>query len=388
MSNINNIIQPVLNGRTRESRKFSYEQKGIAVLTIAVNADRDLTLNLYQSYNGENFDKVNTASYLATDGNKLFSFDKEGEIFYFELVNNSGTDCTYTRAFADFIYVEASSSSVSSEVSDPQTHSGLSNVVAVLQAGISVNNTDFAFLSDINTTLNTGLNTSDSTTHNKLEIIANETETIRQFLQTETVNVEDISVRNRLEEINSNVNVINTTLNAGINVDVGNNVDIRNLNKNQDKVEVYPGTENLNVDDAVSQGLLSNIDVKLNNGVVDTCSKLCRPLLVKSQFINAAGANAVNLIDGPFKLVSFIYAHADSQGCLTFYDENAAATPPTVANTPVFSVGSTTATLAAPSFPTSTYINFNNGLWLRLSSNLDPTNTANDAGTVTIFYET
>jgi hypothetical protein len=380
MSNINNIVQPVLNGRTRESRKFSYEQKGIAVLTISVNADRDLTLNLYQSYNGENFDKVDTASYLASDGNKLFTFNKEGEIFYFELVNNSGVDCEFTRAFADFIYVEASSSSVSSEVSDAQTHSGLSNVVAVLQAGISVNNTDFAFLSDINTTLNGTLDVLDASS----EALLNDINTVLNA----GLNTSDGTTHTKLDEVNSNINVINNTLQGTINVDAGNNVDIRNLNKNQDKVEVYPGTEELNVSDSVSQGLLSNIDVKLNTGVIDTCSKLCRPLQVKSIFVTTAGANAVNVIDGPCKLVSFSYAHSDNNGCLTFYDEPATASPPTTANVAVFSIASTIATLSSPTFPTSSYINFDNGVWIRVNGNIDPNQTVSEAATVTLFYET
>lgn len=352
------ILTAIPNNQTRESLPFKIPN-GASTIYINVNADQNLTVKLFQSFD-ENitFDNIQTRDYLAANGDTTFNFEKLGADVIFSLENTSGTDCTFTRAFCDY-KDSALPSSVSSEVSDAQTHSELSNVVAVLQAGISVNNTDFAFLSDINTTLNAGLNTSDSTTHNKLDTLIGETETITQFLQSETVNVEDISVRDRLEEVNSNINVINTTLNDG-----------------------------LTVNDTVSQGLLSNIDVKLNNGVIDTCSKLCRPLQVKSQFINAAGTNAVNLIDGAFKLVSFVYSHADAQGCLTFYDENAAATPPTTANTAFFSVGATASTLAAPSFPASTFINFNNGLWVRLSSNLDPNTTANDAGTVTIFYET
>lgn len=102
MSNINNIINPVKNGQTRDSRLFVFDNKGYSDITISVISDRNLTLVLHQSYNELEFTQSEPVEYLAADGNKVFNFSKDGEIFFFTLTNTSGVDCVFTRAFADF----------------------------------------------------------------------------------------------------------------------------------------------------------------------------------------------------------------------------------------------------------------------------------------------
>lgn len=330
------ILNPVLNNQVRETPPLNLPD-GVSTIYANVNADRDLIVTLLQSFDkNETFDKIEVRQYTAADGDKTFNFDKVGQDVILTLENVSGADCSFTRALLDFKYSNISSS-ISSEVSDAQTHIGLTSVQNILLAGINVSNTDFGFLGDINTTLNAGLNTSDSTTHTKLDNVTGEIVSIKQLLQSDIVNVEDISVRDKLDTVNNNLSIIDNTL---------------------------------------------------NNNVIDTCTKLCRPLQVKSVFITTAGATAINLLNGPLKLVSFIYAHSDNQGLLSFYDAAASSAAPTVNDTAYFLAPSTTNTLSCPSFPASSFINFNNGLWIRASSNIDPANSVSEAATITLFYET
>jgi len=201
----------------------------------------------------------------------------------------------------------------------------------VLSTSDSVAN---ALLDDINTVLNTELLTSDTIAHTKLT-----------------------TIDGTLSDIDDRVAEINTTLS---------------------------GT--LTTTDATTHTNLGTINTTLS-GTLDVCPVLCRPLLVATIFNTSSGTTAVNVLDGALKLVGFSYAHSDSQGCLSFYDVAAASTAPTSASTALFSVAATTANLSSPSFPTSSYINFENGLWIRLNGNIDPGNTTNEAGTITLYYE-
>ena len=207
-------------------------------------------------------------------------------------------------------------------------------------------------LDAIHNTLNRGIKSNDTVSHSKLDEIYNKLD--------EALIVEDTTTHTKLDTTNSRLtSVVNNT--AGINSTI--------INKSNEE-----------------QTKLDTIDTTLN-GVLDICPQLCRSLQVKTVFTTTAGTTAINILDGPVKLVAFSYAHSDNQGCLTFYDEAASATAPTNVSTYKFAVASTTATLSSPTFPTSSYINFENGLWIRISSNIDPSNGTSEAGTITLFYE-
>jgi len=250
---------------------------------------------------------------------------------------------------------------------------------------VQVANTDLGFLSDINTKLGATLTTTDSTTHTKLDGVKTSVDTINTTLGT-TLTTTDATTHTKLDiiigslvDIDDRVVDLNTTLSGTLTTtDATTHTNLGTINT------TLGGT--LTTTDATTHTNLGTINTTLN-GTLDVCPMLCRPLLVATIFNSTSGSTAVNVLDGAFKLVGFSYAHSDNQGCLSFYDVAAAGTAPTSTSTALFSVAATTANLSSPSFPTSSYINFVNGLWIRINSNIDPTNTANEAGTVTLYYE-
>jgi len=286
---------------------------------------------------------------------------------------------------------------------------------------VQVANTDLGFLSDINTKLGATLTTTDSTTHTKLDGVKTSVDTINTTLGT-TLTTTDATTHTKLDiiigslvDIDDRVVDLNTTLSGTLTTtdatthtklttidgtlsDIDDRVAEINttlsgtLTTTDATTHTNLGTINttlggtLTTTDATTHTNLGTINTTLN-GTLDVCPMLCRPLLVATIFNSTSGSTAVNVLDGAFKLVGFSYAHSDNQGCLSFYDVAAAGTAPTSTSTALFSVAATTANLSSPSFPTSSYINFVNGLWIRINSNIDPTNTANEAGTVTLYYE-
>ena len=429
------ITVPVLNGIAKNSGIFQFDTNK-SYVTISTIADQNLTLTLYQSFdNGGNFDYSDSHNIIA-NVDVTHIFPKRGTTCYFSLENNSGTNCTFTRSYSDQVdNVNNDNSGDKQDVSDSITHTKLDgvktsvdnladatlNVSGTVNIGSTVNignavldvsdtfshtkldavktsvdtvktsvdtvnttlngtldvtgssvsvsntvqvaNTDLGFLSDINTKLGATLTTTDSTTHTKLDGVKTSVDTINTTLGT-TLTTTDATTHTKLDII------------------IGSLVDIDD--RVVDLNTTLSGT--LTTTDATTHTNLGTINTTLN-GTLDVCPMLCRPLLVATIFNSTSGSTAVNVLDGAFKLVGFSYAHSDNQGCLSFYDVAAAGTAPTSTSTALFSVAATTANLSSPSFPTSSYINFVNGLWIRINSNIDPTNTANEAGTVTLYYE-
>ena len=429
------ITVPVLNGIAKNSGIFQFDTNK-SYVTISTIADQNLTLTLYQSFdNGGNFDYSDSHNIIA-NVDVTHIFPKRGTTCYFSLENNSGTNCTFTRSYSDQVdNVNNDNSGDKQDVSDSITHTKLDgvktsvdnladatlNVSGTVNIGSTVNignavldvsdtfshtkldtvktsvdtvnttlngtldvtgssvsvsntvqvaNTDLGFLSDINTKLGATLTTTDATTHTKLDII----------------NGSLVDIDDRVVDLNTTLSGTLTTTDATTHTKL-TTID-GTLSDIDDRVAEINTTLSgtLTTTDATTHTNLGTINTTLS-GTLDVCPMLCRPLLVATIFNNSSGTTAVNVLDGALKLVGFSYAHSDNQGCLSFYDVAAASTAPTSASTALFSVATTTSVLTSPTFPTSSYINFENGLWIRINGNIDPLNTTNEAGTLTLYYE-
>ena len=346
---MSNWFNPIKNNTERECETLVIPS-GASTLYVYLFADRNLRLTLSQSLDDEETYEVNEIKQYTANEHKVFEFKKVGEKVYFLLQNTSGEDCTITRAFLDYKNSNFSltlDTAATLTTSDTISHTKLDTIDTTLNGTLDVTgssvsvlntvqvaNTDLGYLSDINTTLSDTLTTTDATTHTKLT-----------------------TIDGTLSDIDDRVAEINTTLS---------------------------GT--LTTTDATTHTNLGTINTTLS-GTLDVCPMLCRPLLVATIFNTSSGTTAVNVLDGALKLVGFSYAHSDNQGCLSFYDVAAASTAPNFASSALFSVAATTSVLTSPTFPTSSYINFENGLWIRLNGNIDPSNTTNEAGTLTLYYE-
>lgn len=275
-------------------------------------------------------------------GTLEFIYFKDNEVIETVTINQTTGEITgYTNKISDRVNIKYNNTSASDDL-----------ITLIIKEYAEVVKINVENLDLTNELLTSGISSSDSTTHTKLD-------TINTTLNS-GINSSDTTTHTKLDTTNSRLtSVVNNT--AGINSTI--------INKSNEE-----------------QTKLDTIDTTLN-GVLDICPQLCKSLQVKTVFTTTAGTTAINILDGPVKLVAFSYAHSDNQGCLTFYDEAASATAPTNVSTYKFAVASTTATLSSPTFPTSSYINFENGLWIRLSSNIDPSNGTSEAGTITLFYE-
>jgi len=264
---------------------------------------------------------------------------------------------------------------------------------------VQVANTDLGFLSDINTKLGATLTTTDATTHTKLDGVKTSVDTINTTLSgtltttDATTHTKLTTIDGTLSDIDDRVAEINTTLSDTLTTtDATTHTKLTTIDGTLSDIDdrvaeintTLSGT--LTTTDATTHTNLGTINTTLS-GTLDVCPVLCRPLLVATIFNTTSGTTAVNVIDGALKLVGFSYAHSDSQGCLSFYDVAAASTAPTFASTALFSVAATSSVLSSPTFPTSSYINFENGLWIRINGNIDPGNNTNEAGTITLYYE-
>ena len=357
------ITVPVLNGIAKNSGIFQFDTNK-SYVTISTIADQNLTLTLYQSFdNGGNFDYSDSHNIIA-NVDVTHIFPKRGTTCYFSLENNSGTNCTFTRSYSDQVdNVNNDNSGDKQDVSDSITHTKLDGVKT------SVDNLADATLNvsgtvNIGSTVNIGnavLDVSDTFSHTKLDTVKTSVDTVNTTLNgTLDVTGSSVSVSNTVQVANTDLGFL-----SDINTKLG---------------------ATLTTTDATTHTNLGTINTTLS-GTLDVCPVLCRPLLVATIFNTTSGTTAVNVIDGALKLVGFSYAHSDSQGCLSFYDVAAASTAPTFASTALFSVAATSSVLSSPTFPTSSYINFENGLWIRINGNIDPGNNTNEAGTITLYYE-
>jgi len=375
---MSNWFNPIKNNTERECDTLVIPS-GASTLYVYLFADRNLRLTLSQSLDDEETYEVNEIKQYTANEHKVFEFKKVGEKVYFLLQNTSGEDCTITRAFLDYKNSNFSltlDTAATLTTSDTISHTKLETIDTTLNGTLDVTgssvsvsntvqvaNTDLGYLSDINDTLSGTLTTTDATTHTKLDGVKTSVDTINTTLSgtltttDATTHTKLTTIDGTLSDIDDRVAEINTTLS---------------------------GT--LTTTDATTHTNLGTINTTLS-GTLDVCPILCRPLLVATIFNTSSGTTAVNVLDGALKLVGFSYAHSDNQGCLSFYDVAAASTAPTSTSTALFSVAATTANLSSPTFPTSSYINFENGLWIRLNGNIDPGNTTNEAGTITLYYE-
>ena len=234
---------------------------------------------------------------------------------------------------------------------------------AVDGANISINNANTS-IANVNTTLLNGIDVNNNAFSN-LASLSN----LNVTLSSVTTAINEITT-----VLNNTINTTDTTTHSKLTTIDGSLADI------DDRLA------DINTNATITHTNLGTINTTLS-GTLDVCPMLCRPLLVATIFNTTSGTTAVNVLDGALKLVGFSYAHSDNQGCLSFYDVAAAGTAPTSASSALFSVAATTSVLSSPTFPTSSYINFENGLWIRINHNIDPSNTTNEAGTVTLYYE-
>ena len=270
-------------------------------------------------------------------------------------------------------------------------NTSITNINTTLLNGIDVNNNAFSNLVNLAnlditlsavTTAITAINTTLNGTINVVDINSSGGEISNVFLPNlaslSNLNVTLSSVTTAINEIttvlNNTINTTDTTTHSKLTTIDGSLADI------DDRLA------DINTNATITHTNLGTINTTLS-GTLDVCPMLCRPLLVATIFNTTSGTTAVNVLDGALKLVGFSYAHSDNQGCLSFYDVAAAGTAPTSASSALFSVAATTSVLSSPTFPTSSYINFENGLWIRINHNIDPSNTTNEAGTVTLYYE-
>jgi len=382
---MSNWFNPIKNNTERECETLVIPS-GASTLYVYLFADRNLRLTLSQSLDDEETYEVNEIKQYTANEHKVFEFKKVGEKVYFLLQNTSGEDCTITRAFLDYKNSNFSltlDTAATLTTSDTISHTKLDTIDTTLNGTLDVTgssvsvlntvqvaNTDLGYLSDINTTLSDTLTTTDATTHTKLTTIDG--------------TLSDID--DRVAEINTTLSDTLTTTDATTHTKL-TTID-GTLSDIDDRVAEINTTLSgtLTTTDATTHTNLGTINTTLS-GTLDVCPMLCRPLLVATIFNTSSGTTAVNVLDGALKLVGFSYAHSDNQGCLSFYDVAAASTAPNFASSALFSVAATTSVLTSPTFPTSSYINFENGLWIRLNGNIDPSNTTNEAGTLTLYYE-
>jgi len=324
---ISNVFLPNLASLSNLNVTLSSVNTSITAITTAVDG-----ANISINNANTSIANVNTTLLNGIDvNNNAFS----------NLVNLANLDITLSAVNTSITAITTAVDGANISINNANT--SIANVNTTLLNGIDVNNNAFSNLAslsnlnvtlssvttainEITTVLNNTINTTDTTTHSKLT----------------TIDGSLADIDDRLADINTNATITHTNL----------------------------GTINTTL-----------------SGTLDVCPMLCRPLLVATIFNTTSGTTAVNVLDGALKLVGFSYAHSDNQGCLSFYDVAAAGTAPTSASSALFSVAATTSVLSSPTFPTSSYINFENGLWIRINHNIDPSNTTNEAGTVTLYYE-
>lgn len=96
------ITQPVANGKTKISSFLETASADATFIVVSVIADQPLILNVQQAYDEDFFDSIGTEEYTDVGAESTFRFPRIGVKNFFTLSNTSGTDCTFTRAFAEF----------------------------------------------------------------------------------------------------------------------------------------------------------------------------------------------------------------------------------------------------------------------------------------------
>lgn len=96
------ITQPVANGKTKISSFLETASLDATFIVVSVIADQPLLLNVQQAYDEDFFDSIGTQEYTDVGTESTFRFPRIGVKNFFTLSNSSGTDCTFTRAFAEF----------------------------------------------------------------------------------------------------------------------------------------------------------------------------------------------------------------------------------------------------------------------------------------------
>jgi len=122
------ITLPVANNRTKISNFMRSEDDNATYIVVSVIADQPLILNVNQAYDEDFFDTQEAQQYSDLNNETTFRFTKVGTIAYFTLTNTSGTDCTYTRAFADYRNDYPETATSAQQVSDATTHTELQSL--------------------------------------------------------------------------------------------------------------------------------------------------------------------------------------------------------------------------------------------------------------------